>query len=335
VPLWLLGLVLWLPCAFSTVAATSPITIESHSEVGTLEVKYKGQKLLVYAFATNQFKPYVRELYTLCGENVLRDAPPDHLHHHGLMYAVCVNGINFWEEKGEAGVEKHIEMLHEDSWNTNGILAAYFTELIHWLAPSNRASVDSQAAALLVEKRTVSVSVDEKSQEVALFWHSQFQVGEHAGKVILHGPNYDGLGLRLPESFNHVAVFQNSTGMPYSGKNTQNVIPARWTSVTGRMDGRDVMLVLFGRADNPRGDSRFFTMLDPFAYLSATQGLDKQPLEYAPGERFSLFYDLNVYSQAKPPEFINRRSQLWEQTPRTSQHNGPVIHSYEQNPRRH
>ena len=57
-----------------------------------LEVRYKGQKILVYAFATNQFKPYVRELYTLRGENVTRDAPPDHLHHHGLMYAVYVNG---------------------------------------------------------------------------------------------------------------------------------------------------------------------------------------------------------------------------------------------------
>ena len=64
---------------------------------------YKGHKILVYAFATNQFKPYVRELYTLRGENVTRDAPPDHLHHHGLMYAVYVNGINFWEERGAPG----------------------------------------------------------------------------------------------------------------------------------------------------------------------------------------------------------------------------------------
>ncbi len=64
----------------------------------------------MYAFATNQFKPYVRELYTLRGENVLRDAPPDHLHHHGLMYAVWVNGINFWEERGAPGFEQHVEL---------------------------------------------------------------------------------------------------------------------------------------------------------------------------------------------------------------------------------
>ena len=116
------------------------------------------------------------------------------------------------------------------------------------------------------------MTVDEKSQEVALRWDSQFQVGPKAGKVTLHGPNYDGLGLRLPESFNHVAKFQNSADLPYTGKNTQNVIPARWTSVSGQMDGREVMLVMFGRTENARGDGDFFTMLDPFAYLSATQG---------------------------------------------------------------
>jgi hypothetical protein len=287
-------------------SANSTISIDEKPDRGDLEVQFKGHKVLVYAFATNQLKPYVRELYTLRGENVLRDAPPDHLHHHGLMYAVCVNGINFWEERNLPGVEKHVDMLHLDTLDAQGMPGAYFTELIHWLAPSNR------AAALLIEQRTLTVAVDEKSQAVALRWDSQFEVGPQAGKVTLHGPNYDGLGLRLPESFNHVARFQNSADQPYTGQNTQNVIPARWTSVSGVMDGRDVMLVMFGRADNARGEGTFFTMLDPFAYLSVTQGLDKQPLEYAPGDKFTLSYLLTVYSENKSPEFIRRRCELWE-----------------------
>src|SRR5271157_1725784 len=94
------ALALFLAFAWPAVAASSPITINSDIAQGTLEVRYKGHKLLVYAFAESQFKPYVRELYTLRGENVTRDAPPDHPHHHGIMYAVWVNGINFWEEKG-------------------------------------------------------------------------------------------------------------------------------------------------------------------------------------------------------------------------------------------
>jgi hypothetical protein len=307
------GLALYLVLACSAAAADTPITIDPKMDRGELEVRFKGHKLLVYAFGPNQFKPSVRELYTLRGENVLRDAPPDHLHHHGMMYAVFVNGVNFWEEKGAPGIESHVALpVHTARIDTNGVPVASFTENIRWLAPTNKASADSLAGALLIEQRTLTVAIDEKNQEVALRWDSEFQVGPKAGKVTLHGPNYDGLGLRLPESFNHVARFQNSADQPYTGKNTQNVIPARWTSVAGVMDGREVMLVMFGRPDNARGDGFFFTMLDPFAYLSATQGLDKKPLEYAAGDKFSLSYLLTVYSENKSPEFIRQRCELWE-----------------------
>ena len=308
-----LGLTLHLTLACAATAANPPISIDSKMDAGQLVVSYQGRKLLVYAFATNQFKPYVRELYTLRGENVLRDSPPDHQHHHGLMYAVYVNGINFWEERDAPGIEKHLELpVHMARVDAKGTPVATLTEIIHWLAPTNKTASDSLAAALLVEQRILTVTVDEKNQEVALRWDSAFQVGPNAGKVTIHGPNYDGLGLRLPESFNHVAKFQNSADQPYTGPNTQNVIGARWTSVSGVMDGREVMLVLFGRPDNVRGDGFFFSMLDPFAYLSATQGVDKKPLEYSAGDKFSLSYLLTVYSENKPPGFVRRRCELWE-----------------------
>jgi hypothetical protein len=294
------GLAALLVLVGSAAGASSPISMDVRPGRGDLEVLFKGHKLLVYTFATNQFKPYVRELYTLRGENVLRDAPPDHLHHHGLMYAVCVNGINFWEERGTARTD------------ANGIPLASFAEIIHWLAPTNRTAEDSRLAALLLEERTLTVTVEEKNQEVALRWESRFQVGPRTGKVTLHGPNYDGLGLRLPESFNHVARFQNSADLPYTSKNTQNVIRAGWTSVCGLMDGHDVMLVMFGCKDNARGDGIYFTMLDPFAYLSVTQGLNKQPLEYSAGDKFALTYLLTVYTENKSTEFIRRRGELWE-----------------------
>jgi len=308
-----LALALFLALACSAGAANPPITIDSQVDRGELEVRYQGRKLLVYAFATNQFKPYVRALYTLRGENVLRDAPPDHLHHHGLMYAVYVNGINFWEEAGTPGFEKHVRLhVSADSIDAKGKPLARFAELIHWLAPTNRTVTPSLDAALLIEQRILTVTIDETNQEVALRWDSQFQVGPNAGKVTLHGKNYDGLGLRLPESFDHVAKFQNSADHPYAGQNTQNVIPARWTSVSGMLDGHEEMLVMFGRPDTTRGDSSFFTMLNPFAYLSATQGLDKQPLEYSAGDKFSLSYLLTVYSENKTPEFLRHRCELWE-----------------------
>lgn len=307
-----LGLLLALAGA-AAAAAPPPLAIDLKVDQGELVIRFKGRELLVYAFATNQFKPYVRELYTLRGENVLRDAVPDHLHHHGLMYAVCVNGVNFWEEKPDMGVQKHVEMpLQLARTDANGLPVAQFTELLHWLAQTNRAAADSLNAALLLEQRTLTLTVDEKNLEVALRWESRFRVGPKVSKATLHGPNYDGLGLRLPESFNRMARFQNSANQSYVGPNTQNVIPARWTSVSGLMGGREVMLVMFGRPNNARGDARFFTMVDPFAYVTATQALDKQPLEYKAGDRFSLSYLLAVYPENKSPEFIQHRCELWE-----------------------
>ena len=194
----------------------------------------------------------------------------------------------------------------------NGLPTASFTGLIQWLSPSNQPMSDLATAAVLNERRTLTVTVEEKNQEVSLRWDSEFQVGANPAKVSIHGPNYNGLGMRLPESFNHVAKFQNSADLPYTGKNTQNVIPARWTSVSGQMDGRDVMLVMFGLPTNARGDTAFYTMLDPFTYLSATQALDKQPLEYAAGDKFSLSYLLTVYSANKTREFIQSRCERWE-----------------------
>ena len=60
---------------------------------------YDGQRpLLRYRYADVPKKPYVDQLFSPAGVEVLRDSPPDHKHHHGLMYALAVDKINFWEE---------------------------------------------------------------------------------------------------------------------------------------------------------------------------------------------------------------------------------------------
>ncbi len=298
------------------VAAGGDLRLAVNEGQGRIDIGFKGKPLLVYVFATNQFKPYVRELYTLNGENVLRDAPADHLHHHGLMYAIRVNGINFWEERDAPGVEKAVKLLAKDSGKgPGGLPSAHFTQLIHWLAPTNRDAADSAPAALLIEQRTLTLTVDEKTGEVALAWDAQFQAGP-AGKFNLQGTDYNGLGLRLPQSFDHVAVFQNPENAPYIGANTRDNIRAEWTAVTGKTAQGEITVALFGQPSNPGGDAVFFTLRDPFAYLAATQGLNQKPLEYAAGDKFRLTYLLTVYNQPKPAGFLKQRYGTWAKTGR-------------------
>ena len=318
-----------------------------------LEVRYKGHKILVYAFATNQFKPYVRELYTLRGENVTRDAPPDHLHHHGLMYAVYVNGINFWEERGAPGVERHVELpLKVATIGPNGLPMASFTELIQWLSPSNQPASDPLAAALLSERRTLTVTVDEKNQEVALRWDSEFQVGPNAGKVTITVRTMTGWASGCRSRSTTSPGSRTPPVCLTRPRTPTNVTTARWTSVSGQMDGRDVMLVMFGRPDNARGDAAFFTMLDPFAYLSATQAPGQaaagicrrrqvQPELLAHGlfgEQVSRVYPAAAANAGRKNEVISPHGRsMTTATPALhTLHSCPTLHSsYEQDPHWH
>jgi uncharacterized protein len=303
-------------CAWAAgLAPVAPMAIELDPARSELAVAFEGRKILTYRYATNQLKPYVRELYALGGGNVLRDAPPDHLHHHGLMYAITVNGTNYWEEKIAPGIEKPVKLVsHQVGASPEGLPQAQFTQLIHWLTPADREAADSAAAAVLIERRTVTVTVDEKNREVAVRWDGAFEAGKNAGRVSLQGSTYHGLGLRLPQSFDQTARFQNPADQPYPPDGTQIVNNAPWTSVDGRLEGRDLTLLMCGHPSNAPGKAFFFTMAAPFAYLSATQGLDKAPLEYGPGEKFNLHYLLTIYSEPKSREFLQQRYNRWEKS---------------------
>jgi hypothetical protein len=277
--------------------ASRDLVISCSADRGELEIRFQGERLLLYVFATNQFKPYVKELYTLAGQNILRDSPADHLHHHGLMYAIRVNGINFWEEVGEPGRERSLRITPHKTESHR----ASFTHIIEWTANTSN-------IPMMYETRTISLSVDEAKNEVALDWQSSFQVG--AAPVQLTGSGYNGLGLRLPESFDHIARHENSADVPYTPEQKWDVTAADWSAVTGDLASRKITIALFDARSNP-GEARFFTMLNPFAYLSVTQNLEKQPLKYSPGEHFAVRYLLTAYSEEKRSEFLDQRYHEW------------------------
>ena len=305
-----LGAILIMAVMIANAGRAAPANIcqvfidDQRSEV---TIRYAGKPLLVYAFGGNQFKPYVRELYTLNGLNILRDAPPDHLHHHGLMYAIRVNGMNFWEEVGQPG-RQHPAMLLSYHAGTNSarLPQASFSQLIHWLAPTN--GTRTEPAELLIETRTIAVAVDSSIREVAVDWQSAFEAAE--APVKLTGSAYNGLGLRLPKEFDHVARHQNSENIPYTTEAKWDVTAARWSTVSGNVNGREAMAALFSLPTN-KGDARFFTMLNPFTYLAVTQNLEKQPIEYAAGEKFTIRYLLTIYDEMKTQEFLNNRYARW------------------------
>ncbi len=310
-----LAVVVWLTNSLGAgLPADAPprLTESVETDRGRLEWHFKGRKLLTYAFASNQFKPYVQELFTLAGDNVLRDAPADHLHHHGLMYAIRINGVNFWEEVDQPGHQRHVTLLgHRTGRSRDGLPQARFTELIHWLPSGASVTRTAKRNAFLVERRTLELTVNEARQEVALAWHSEFEVGGRTNRVQLQGTDYNGLGLRLPANWDRVARHQNSEAAPYLTQGQRDVFPARWGSVAHEWDGRAAQVLLGARPTGQAGTNTFFSMTQPFTYLAATQGLDRAPLEYRSGDRFVLDYLVLAYPVVHSPAELEARHELW------------------------
>ena len=89
-----------------------------------------------YRYKDVPFKPYFQELCSPDGINILRDAPFDHLHHHGLMYAVAVDGVNFWEERPTSGRQLHRSFSKIKSAKSGTGIS--FSETLDWIGPDDQ-----------------------------------------------------------------------------------------------------------------------------------------------------------------------------------------------------
>ncbi|MGC8885740.1 MAG: DUF6807 family protein [Verrucomicrobiia bacterium] len=286
------------------------VGVEFKKTDDSIEILSNKKRLLLYVFNTNQFKPYVKELYTLDGRNVLLDSPPDHLHHHGLMYAVTVDGINFWEESKNAGVEYPVKITDTSTHANDEREWAEFSQLIHWISPTNRSKATDEAAALLIEKRTIKLFVNKKTDEILLEWIGEFAVPLSVPKVILSGTDYHGLGVRFPRAFDKVARHFNQKNLPYQTAGKHDLIEAQWAAVSAVFENKPLTLCII--TDNTvKGRSVFFSMTDPFAYLSATQGINKEPLIYHSGDKFSIRYLLILTAKELTPDDINTQMGKW------------------------
>ncbi len=297
-------------CFWTTVATAQPLRFEHNDRASEWDIYYGTNKVLVYAFDPVKFKPYVKELWTLSGYNVLRDAPSDHLHHHGLMYAIRVNGLNFWEETPGNGVQKTVQ-----SWPPQLVLSAdgkpqaRLTQVLHWLKPDDAFLPDTSAAALLIEHRTLTVTIDAQAKEVSLQWQAEFEVGGRTNQVRLTGSNYNGLGLRFRAALDSLALHNVGGKIVNVSNSRQDLTQAPWAAITFDQADNPVTLAIAGDHSNRRSDPVFFSMKTPFAYLSATQGLDREPLVYERGEKFTLRY---LYPEVKSTDFLDQRVKRWD-----------------------
>lgn len=301
----------------SYVLGTSPepLAIADDPQAAQLTISFKNRPILVYAHSAKQFKPYVKELFDLSGYNLLRDAPPDHLHHHGMMYAVIVNGVTYWQERADTGIERSVRIEKQQAGlDDRGLPYASFVDVIEWLDLAGKSAAEG-GKPVLQERRTIRVTVDENQKEVAVQWSADFDVSSKTS-VRLTGDPYNGLGLRLPKDFDGRVIHQNAEKTLDPRQGDPNISKTRWSAASVGLPTGASMVAVFGDPGNRLGDSVFFLMYQPFAYIAATQGLDKNALDYPAGARYRLNYLVTVYPEVKTGEFLQRRATEWNRTDR-------------------
>ena len=266
-----------------------------------------GDRLVMrYKYGGVPFKPYVEQFLTPAGINVLRDSPHDHKHHHALMFAVAVDGVNFWEEHKAPGRQVHRDFDGIRTGKQKGLDRATFTEQVDWVNPPTK-KVHVQ------ERRTIDVYDAKDLKASLLTWQSRFSLPEGKAKATLSGSTYFGLGARFLQSMDKDGVFRNADGK--TGVEGTNDIRSKWCAYTARADGKPVTVAMFDHPKNPRHPATWFTLERGFAYLSNTLNLSKEPLEFTAAKPLTLRYGVAVWDGQVEKEEIESVYRRWAALP--------------------
>jgi hypothetical protein len=286
-----------------TTFAKNPMRITTEENIISV---YTGDSVLLrYHYRDVPFKPCVQQLFSPRGVNVLRDAPADHLHHHALMFAVAVDGVNFWEEQQAPGRQVHRSFAEVKIGKRNNVPDAGFTERLDWVNPRSH-------ELLLKERRTIKVCQLNDFKGTLLSWQSSVAVPSGKESVTLSGSHYFGLGMRFLKSMDVGGQFRNAEGKTGDVvRGDERLVRARWCSYAAGANGKPVTVTMFGHPDNLRHPTQWFTMTKPFAYLSATLNLHREPLKVTSDKPLVLRYAVVVWDNRVENEQIENVYNWW------------------------
>jgi len=249
----------------------------------------KSGSMMTAIMSPNPFKPYIQKLTTPGGVNFIRDNVADHLHHHGLMMAVFVNGVDFWAETEACGSQKpagEAAPIAAKAGLGKGIdRVGGFTLPLVW----------QKGSPELAEKRTVELLEMKEPAATLVRWQSQFSVPEGRKQSTLTGSHYTGLGMRFLASMDAVGTFFNADGVEGEiVRGEERNLKSTWCAYTADADGKPVTVAIFSHPGNIR-PATFFTMAKGFAYMSATLNLHKEPLQIEAGKPVVLNYGVAAW----------------------------------------
>ncbi len=273
---------------------------------GFQTVTVDGRNVLQYFVAPHPYKLYASQLFTPAGIQILRDSPHDHVHHHALMYAIGIDGVDCWSESPDQKPGKQIPIGGVTNSNSlvDGQGFASVAQTIRWT------SADDETLA--EEDRTVTYHVGFGKDVSLLTW--RFRMRPPAGKerAELWGRHYFGLGMRFVESMDEGGrFFSPAKEAATVVRGSESLVRAPWCAFTAKVDGKSVTVAMFDDPRNPRHPATWFTMNSPFAYLSATLDLAEEKLTITHQKPLSAAYGVAVWDGEVADDKVQQAYDRW------------------------
>ncbi|MCX6910790.1 MAG: PmoA family protein [Verrucomicrobia bacterium] len=297
-PTFLFAAALAAGCVLADRAIGEPLAVAKDD--ASIKISRGAKPVLEYRFASVPFKPYVSKMWTPGGVQVLRDSPDDHKHHHALMFAIEADKVDFWGEKPVNG--KQLSTSLDDPATAVG--GVQFAQRLDCVA--------TNGTVILCEQRRIFLHETQENGATLLTWRSRLATGPNREVVTLTGHHYFGLGARFLEVMDKVGEFTNANGQPgETVRGDERLVAAKWCAYSAPADEKPVTIAMFDDPKNPRHPARMFSMGKPFAYLSATLNLWKEPMELKCGAELDLCYGVAVCDGKLGAADIEKLYQRW------------------------
>jgi hypothetical protein len=280
-------------------------TLRIAQDNATVSVFDGDQPLLRYRHADVPMKPYVDQLFSPAGVQVLRDSPHDHKHHHALMFATGADGVDFWSEVGQGfGKQVHKSVADVKATVTDGAGQAGFVEQLDWIGPKSE-------KPLLVERRAIKAIKAPDLGATLVEWQSRLQTPPGKDTAVLTGSHYFGLGMRFLQSMDGGRFFNADDKQGEIVRGDEQLTPVKWCAYTAKADGKPVTVAVFDYPKNLRYPAKMFTMMTPFAYLSATRNEWMEPIKIEAGKPLNLSYGVAVWDGEVDKATVEKLYQRW------------------------
>lgn len=281
-------------------------------------VDHHDRPALEYRFAPNSSKPFLASWHSPADRELLRNAPPDHANHHGLMFGLGVDQIDFGHE-GEknlrpragvvvAGNGRQVPRAPRADARQTPSGTEMVDQLIDWVAPDNR--------VLLTEHRRIAWRAVENPYSVSLLtWQCELKPAPDHGGVQLWGEHYYGLGMRLAAEFDRMGAFRSADAKPATiVREHESLLRGNWCAYEAQDDKLGTTtILLFDHTDNVR-PATWFTMIEPFTYVSATLALHEQRLRLDEDGSLNLVYGCASVAKSLTRDEIDTLYKQWAAT---------------------